>query len=72
LTVDFLPVSHLHQEDKQNFVPNLIDGAVVLARPDLQAVELLFRCELLHTMRARVLFQAENVPAHLLADVRAR
>lgn len=63
-------VCFLHHEDEQNFVPSLIDGAVVFARPHVDAVELLFRCELLHTVRARVLFQVENVPVHLLADVR--
>ena len=33
-------------------------------------VELLLRLHLLHPMRTRILFQAENVPVHLLSDVR--
>src|SRR5208283_585745 len=41
-----------------------------LPRPNIDAVELLFRFHLLHTMRTRTLFQAENVPVDLLSDVR--
>ena len=48
---------------------NLIDHAVVLPRPDINAVEFLFRFHLLRPMRTRTLFEAENVPVDLLSDV---
>jgi hypothetical protein len=59
------PVSHLHYQDKQSFIPNLIDDAVVLSRPYVDAVELLLGLHLHHAMRAWILFEAENVPVHL-------
>ena len=68
--VHFLPVSHLHHENDEDFIPNLIDDSVVLPRPHIEAVELLLRLQLLHAMRARIRFQAETVPVHLLSDVR--
>jgi hypothetical protein len=63
------PVSNLRHEDEENFVPDPIDGAVVLPRPHGDAMEFLFRLQLLHAMGTRILFQAENVPVHWLADV---
>jgi hypothetical protein len=62
-------VSYLHHEDEESFVPNLIEGAVVLPRPYVNAIELLLRRHLLHAMRTWILFQAEKVQVHLLADV---
>ena len=62
-------VSYLHHQDQQNIVPNLIEGAVVLPRPNGDAIELLLRLQLLHSMRTWVLFQAEKVQVDLLADV---
>jgi len=67
--VYFFPVSHPHHEDEEDLVPNLIDHAVVLPRPDIDAVELLFRLHLLHPMRTRILFEAENVLDDLPSDV---
>jgi hypothetical protein len=69
-TVHFLPVSHSHHENQEDLIPNLINGAIVLPRPHVDAVELLLRLYLLRSMRTRILFQAENVPVHLLSDVR--
>jgi len=69
-SIDFLPVPHLHHQDKEDFVPNLINDAVVLPRSHIDAVELLLRLQLLDSMRARIFFQTENVPVHVLADVR--
>ena len=36
--VHFLPVPHLHHEDKEDFVPNLINDAVVLPRSHIDAM----------------------------------
>jgi hypothetical protein len=47
-----------------------LNSTVVLPRPHVDAVELLLRFDLLHPVRTRILFQTENVPVHLLADVR--
>jgi len=68
--VHFLPVSHPHYQDEQRFIPNLIDGAVILPRPNADAIELFLRLHLLYSMRAWILFEAENVPVHFLADRR--
>src|ERR1017187_7666431 len=64
--VDLFPVSYLYHQDEESFVPNLIDGSVVLPRSNGDAIELLHR---LHSMRTWILFQAEKVQVHLLADV---
>jgi hypothetical protein len=68
--VHFFPVSHSYHEDEESFIPNLIDGAVVLPRPYIDPIELFLRLHLLHAMRTWILFEAENVPVHLPADVR--
>src|ERR1039458_3625326 len=67
--VDLFPVSYLYHQDEESFVPNLIDGSVVLPRSNGDAIELLLRLHLLHSMRTWVLFQAEKVQVDLLADV---
>ena len=67
--VHVFPVSHLHYEDEQGFIPNLINDAVVLPRPNIDAIELLLGLHLHHSMRAWILFEAENVPVDLLSDV---
>ena len=64
------PVSHLHYQDKQSFIPNLINDAAVLPRPNIDAIELLVRLHLHDAMRAWILFEAENVPVHLPPHVR--
>ena len=38
--VRFFPVSHPHHENEEDLVPNLIDHAVVLPRPDISKVPL--------------------------------
>jgi len=53
--IHFFPVSHPHHEDYEDLVPNLVDNAVVLPRPDIDAVELLFRFQLFDPMRTRIL-----------------
>ena len=68
--VHFFPVSHSYHEDEESFIPNLIDGAVVLPRPYIDPIELSLRLHLLHAMRTWILFEAENVPVHLPADLR--
>ena len=64
------PVSHLHYQDEESLIPNLINDAVVLPRPNIDAIELLLRLHLHHAMGARILFEAENVPVHLPPHVR--
>jgi hypothetical protein len=68
--VDFLSVSHLHDEDEQDLSPNLVNDAVVLPWTHVNAIELLLRLHLLHSMRTWIVLQAENVPGHLLSDMR--
>ena len=68
--VHFLTVPHLHHKDEEGFIPDLVNGAVVLPRSHIDAVEFLLRLQFLHPMRTRIFFQAEKVPADLLADVR--
>jgi hypothetical protein len=63
-------MSHLDDQDEENLVADMIDNAVVLSRPDVDAIELLLGFHLFESERARVLLQAENVAVHLLADVR--
>ena len=68
--VYLFPVSHLHYQDKQSFIPNLINDAVVLPRPNVEAIELLLRLHLHHAVRTWILFEAENVPVHFPPHVR--
>jgi hypothetical protein len=63
-------VAHLHYEDQENFIPNLVNGAIVLTRTHIDAVKLLLGLHLLDPRGAGVVFEAENVPVHLLSDVR--
>jgi hypothetical protein len=67
--IDFLAVRHLDNQDEQNLVLNLVDRAVVLSRPDVHPVELLFDFESFHAMGTRVVLQAEEIPVDLLPDV---
>src|ERR1022692_3944747 len=67
--VDLFPVSYLYHQDEESFVPNLIDGSVVLPRSNGDAIELLHRLHLLPSLRTWILFQADKVQVHLLADV---
>jgi hypothetical protein len=68
LAVHVFPVSHFNYQHEEDFVPDLIDNAVVLPWSDLDAIELFLGLHLLEPVRARILFQAENIPVHLLAD----
>ena len=68
--VNFLPVSNLYDENEEFIIPNLINGTVVLSGSHIDAVEFFLRLQLLHSMRARVFFEAEDVQVHLLADTR--
>jgi hypothetical protein len=47
----------------------VIDNAVVLPRSEMHAIELFLGFHLLESRRAGILFQAQNIPVHLLADV---
>ena len=49
---------------------NFVNGAVVLARTDIYAEELLFGLQLLHSMWTRILREEQNVPVHFFPDVR--
>src|SRR5271157_5230801 len=70
--VDFFPVPHLHYEDEESFVSNLINGAVVLPRSHIDAVEFLLRLHLLHSMRAWILLELFYVRKDLPADTRVK
>lgn len=70
--VHLFPVPHLDHKDEEDLILNLVDDAVVLPRPDVDAVELFLRCELLHPMRAGILLQAEEVRVYNLADMRVQ
>ena len=67
--VHVLAMSHLDHEHEENFVPDVIDNAVVLAGTDVDAKELFLGLHQFEAVGARILFEAENVPIHLLADV---
>src|ERR1035441_11033143 len=66
------PVSHLHYEDEQSFIPNLINDAVVLPRPNIDAIELLLRLHLYHAMRAWILFELFYVGEDLSTDTQVQ
>ena len=68
--VDFLSVPHLHHEDKESFIPNVVGRPVVLPRSHVDGVEFLLRRHFLYAMRTRIVFEAENVPVHLISDTR--
>jgi hypothetical protein len=68
--IHFLSISYLHHKNDENFVPNLVNDAVVLPRPYVDAVELLLRLHLLHSVRTWIVLQAENVPGNLFPDMR--
>src|ERR1039458_5215398 len=68
--VDFLSVAYLDNQDEQDLVPNLIDCAVALPRPDVHAVKLLFGFEFLHTMVTPALFHTQEIAENPLPDVR--
>ena len=70
--VYFLPVPHFHHQDEEGLVPNLVDGSVILSRPYPNTVELLFRFELLHPMRTRILLQMKNIVVHLFSNNRIK
>lgn len=69
VAVDLFPVSHSHDEHDENLVPDLVDHAVVLAWAYIQAVELFFGFELLHSVGAGIVFQPEDVAGNVLSDV---
>ena len=68
--VDFFPISDLHHEDEESFVSNLINGAVVLPRPHIDAIELLLGLHLFHSVRAWILLELFDVRKDLAADTR--
>lgn len=70
--VDLFPVPHLDHKDEEDLILNLVDDAVVLSRPDVDAVELLLRCEPFHPVRAGILLQPEEVRANNLTDMRVQ
>jgi hypothetical protein len=69
-TVNIFTVPHLHHEDKQNIILDLIDDAIVFPGPDMHAIELFFGFHVYESLWARILFQTENITVHLLTDVR--
>jgi hypothetical protein len=70
--VDLFAVSHLDHEDEKSFVPNPINGAAVFPRSHIDAVELLLRLQLFHTMRAWILLELFYVRKDLPADTRVK
>lgn len=68
--VDLFAIADLDHEDDENVVADLIDGAVVLPRPDADSVELLLALECFRTMGSRVFLQKEKVPVDMPTDMR--
>ena len=58
--VDVLAVSHSNDEHDENFVPNLVDHAVVLAWAHVNAEELLPGFELLDSVGTGIALQPED------------
>lgn len=70
VAVDLFAMSDPDDGDEQDFVPDLIDCAVVLPWSQVDTIELFFGFHECASRRARLLFQAEQVAIHPLADVR--
>lgn len=67
MAIDFFSVADFDHKDEELLILHLVDDAVVLSRPDINAIELLFRFEFLDAVRARVVPQFLYVRNHLAA-----
>ncbi len=66
--VDILPVSNLHDQDQQYFVPNLIDSPIILTRSNIDSIEFLVRYQFLHPTGPGLIGKFANVAHDLLSD----
>ena len=72
IPVNLFAVSHLHYEDEEHFIANLIDDPIVLSRAHANSEKLLFRFQFLDTVWTRIVLQAENIAIYLFSDVRVK
>jgi len=61
-----------YHENKEDLISNLVNGAVVLSRLHIDAVEFSLRLHLVHSMRTRIVFELFYVGEDLSADVRVQ
>ena len=70
LAVHVFPVSHFNYQHEEDFVPDLIDNAVVLPWTDVHAIELFLGLQLLESMRTGIFLELLYVGIDLSADTR--